>query len=98
MSYIDVINHCDMTTAIKNAELDKEAVMEEVMDQAGKIIYAQLNGKEAPDAHEHAGIQLMATSVALHSIEQGAKEVAGDVDIDLEALKQHAAKQHISAC
>ena len=92
------INHCGLTRAIGQAGLTRHDFQEEVMNRAAELITAAQTGQNGPKPHKLAGVELVAQSVATHVIDEGARQVACDMNVDLRQLKELAASQHISSC
>lgn len=93
-----VIDHCDMRDAIERAGMSTADVQEAVMERAGQIVARTLNGKGPGVVHKLAGVELLAAAVAASVIDAGAAKLAQDFELDLGALKAHAASEHVSSC
>ncbi len=91
------IDHCTMTSEIEKAGMSKEDIQEAVLERVGKLVEAKLAGIEIVPS-DHKGIDLIAIVVADRVISEGAVIVAQDLKVDLEELKAHASKKHISFC
>ena len=92
------INHCGLYGEMKDAGMTTADVQEAVMERAGQIVARTLSGKGSGKPHERAGVELLAAAVAASVIEAGAAKLSADFELDLEALKAHAASEHISSC
>jgi hypothetical protein len=91
------INHCELVEEIRNKNLDSDDFKEEVMNRVPGIIESIKTGKTTKP-HKLAGVELVAFSLAIHVIEEGARQIASDLDVDLDRLKKHAVSEHISSC
>lgn len=94
MSY--AINHCEMRNKIKD-QMDREDFMEAVMERSGQIVVEIREGKQGKP-HHLRGVEIVAWSVALATLEAGAREIASDMDVSLADLKAQASSAHISSC
>ena len=93
------INHCQMEGDMKKAGMDKEDVMEAIMERSGTIVASRLAGKEHEgQPHNMPGVELVARVVAGSVMKAGAERLADDFGINLAELKKHAASEHISSC
>jgi len=81
-----VINHCGFYQQVLDSGMDSADFTEAVMEQVGKIVEGTLAGKSVKP-HKFPGVELVAKSVALHVIEDGARQVAQDLDVDVDRLK-----------
>jgi len=92
------INHCELTSQVREAGHSVDDLKEMVMERAGQIVAEAFTGGKKSKRHDLPGVELMALSVAMHVINEGANEVAGDLELDLGELKEHATGEHISSC
>jgi hypothetical protein len=91
------INHCGLRNAILDAGMSRADFTEAVMKRTGEIVSDAQTGKQSA-AHKFGGVELCAQSVARVVIDEGARQVAQDLDVDLERLKNLATSAHISGC
>lgn len=92
------INHCGLTAAVQDAGLTARDFQEEVMNRAAELITTAQTGQNGHTPHRLAGVELVAKAVATHVIDEGARQVAGDLGVNLTRLKVLAASEHISSC
>lgn len=93
-----VIDHCEMSAEIQKAGHNTEDVMEMALERSGEIVKEAVHGGEKSVPHELPGIELLAQAVASSVIHSGAKQVAGDLGLDLDRLRSQALAEHISVC
>lgn len=95
---MQAINHCGMTAEAQNAGYTKEDFQEAVMERAGQLVTKAITGEDPGSPHGLAGVELVATAVANAIVEEGARQVAQDLGVNLGELKKLAQSTHISIC
>lgn len=93
-----VIHHCGMHAHLKASGFDADAVQEQAIEHAQKIVKAALAGQNPPTPHAAPGIQLLAIAIASAIERAGAEKLARDFDLDLDQMTEHAASESISYC
>ncbi|MBT6691378.1 hypothetical protein HOB10_03540 [Candidatus Parcubacteria bacterium] len=92
----NVINHCELYREVQGS-MDTADFQEAVMTRAGEIVEAAKNGQTS-DPHNLRGVEIVAWSVAQHVLNEGARQIASDLGVEIDRLKRQASSQHISSC
>jgi len=91
------INHCALVEEVEKAGLGASDFQEAVVARAAQIVEdAKANRRSKP--HRFQAVEIVGNVIAQHVLEQGAKKIARDFNINLERLMELAASEHISSC